>query len=80
MSNKTMHNKVVLSVLHNVLDTHQKSLTSKTDFKSLGASAIELNWILFETEQRLKMQLPEFSITGESTIKDLIKTVVRHHH
>ena len=79
MNNKTMHNKVVLSVLHNVLDTHQKSLTSKTDFKSLGASAVELNWILFETEQRLKMQLPDFSFTGDSTIKYLLKTVVLHH-
>lgn len=75
-----MYNKVVLSVLHNVLDVHQKALTSKTDFKSLGASPAELNWILFETEQRLKMQLPEVAITAESTIKDLIKTVVRYHH
>ena len=74
-----MYNKVVLSVLHNVLDVHQKALTSKTDFKSLGASPSELNWILFETEQRLHMQLPEVAITAESTIKDLIKTVVRYH-
>ena len=74
-----MYNKVVLSVLHNVLDVHQKALTSKTDFKSLGASPSELNWILFETEQRLHMQLPEVAITSESKIKDLIKTVVRYH-
>ena len=75
-----MYNKVVLSVLHNVLDLHQKTLTSKTNFKSLGASPAELNWVLFETEQRLHMQLPEVAITADSTIKDLIKTVVRNHH
>ncbi|CAN5378566.1 hypothetical protein BH10BAC4_BH10BAC4_06110 [soil metagenome] len=74
-----MYNKIVLSVLQNVLSTHQKSLTSKTDFKSLGATPAELNWVLFETEQRLHIQLPEMAITAESTIKDLLKTVVRYH-
>jgi hypothetical protein len=74
-----MYNKVVLSVLQNVLSTHQKSLTSKTDFKSLGATPAELNWVLFETEQRLHIQLPEMAITADSTIKDLLKTVVRYH-
>ncbi len=74
-----MYNKIVLSVLQNVLSTHQKSLTSKTDFKSLGASPSELNWVLFETEQRLHIQLPEDVLTEHSTIKDLIKTVVRYH-
>ncbi len=74
-----MYNKVVLSVLQNVLSTHQKSLTSKTDFKSLGATVAELNWVLFETERRLHVQLPEVAITPDSTIKDLIKTVVRNH-
>ncbi|NOT75140.1 MAG: hypothetical protein HOP08_09450 [Cyclobacteriaceae bacterium] len=71
-----MYNKVVISVLQNVLSTHQKELTSKTDFKSLGATAAELNWVLFETEQRLHIQLPEVAITQDSTIKDLLKTVV----
>lgn len=49
-----MYNKVVLSVLHNVLDVHQKALTSKTDFKSLGASPAELNWILLKRSNDLK--------------------------
>lgn len=71
-----MYNKVVLSVLHNVLDVHKKSLTSKTDFRSLGATAAELNWVLFETEQRLHLQLPETGITQDSTIKDLLRSVV----
>ncbi len=75
-----MYNKVVLSVLHNVLDVHQKALTSKTDFKSLGASPAELNWVLFETEQRLRMQLPEAGITPDSTIKDLLRSVVSSRH
>ena len=74
-----MYNKVVLSVLQNVLSVHQKPLTSKTNFKSLGATPAELNWVLFETEQRLKMQLPEAAITEDSTIKDLIKSVVWNH-
>ena len=71
-----MYNKVVLSVLQNVLDVHQKPLTGKTNFKSLGASPAELNWVMFETERRLKVQLPETAITPDSTIKDLIKTVI----
>jgi acyl carrier protein len=73
-----MYNKVVLSVLQNVLSVHQKPMTINTDFKSLGATPVELNWVLFETEQRLHVQLPEAAITVNSTIKDLIKTVVRH--
>ena len=71
-----MYNKVVLSVLQNVLDVHQKELTSRTNFRSLGASKAEVNWVLFETEQRLHMQLPEAEITPDSTIKDLIRSVV----
>ena len=71
-----MVNKVVLSVLHNVLSVYQKPLNRNTNFKSLGATPVELNWILFETERRLKVQLPETAITPDSTIKDLIKTVV----
>ena len=74
-----MYNKIVLSVLQNVLSTHKKSLNSKTDFKSLGATPTELNWVLFETERRLKVQLPEMAINENSTIKDLIKSVVRYH-
>ena len=74
-----MYNKVVLAILQNVLSTHQKSLTSKTDFRSLGATPAELNWVLFETERRLHVQLPEVAITQDSTIKDLIKTVVKNH-
>jgi hypothetical protein len=71
-----MYNKVVLSVLQNVLSVRTMPLTSKSDFKSMGASPSELNWVLFETEQRLNVQLPELAITQDSTIKDLIKTVV----
>jgi len=71
-----MYNKVVLSVLQNVLDVHQRELTSKTNFRSLGATPAELNWVLFETEQRLRLQLPETGITQDSTIKDLLRTVV----
>lgn len=71
-----MYNKTVLSVLHNVLDVHQRELTSRTNFKSLGATPAELNWVLFETEQRLHVQLPEQGITPDSTIKDLLRTVV----
>jgi len=74
-----MYNKIVLAVLQNVLSTHKKPLTSKTDFKSLGATPAEINWVLFETERRLQMQLPDEAITQESTIKDLIKSVVRNH-
>jgi len=74
-----MYNKIVLSVLQKILSTHKKTLTSKTDFKSLGATPSELNWVLFETEQRFHIQLPESAITENSTIKDLIKTVVRYH-
>jgi hypothetical protein len=71
-----MYNKIVLSVLQNVLDVHQREITSKTNFRSLGASPSELNWVLFETEQRLRVQLPETGITPDSTIKDLLRTVV----
>ena len=71
-----MVNKVVLSVLHNVLSVYQKPLNSHTNFKSLGATPVDLNWIMFETERRLQIQLPETAITPDSTIKDLIKTVV----
>jgi hypothetical protein len=71
-----MVNKVVLSVLQNVLSVRKVPLTSKTDFRSLGASPAELNWVLFETEQRLHVQLPEVGITPDSTIKDLLKSVV----
>lgn len=60
-----MYSKVVLSVLQNVLSTHQKSLTSKTDFKSLGTTVAELNWVLFEIERRLHVQLPDVAITPE---------------
>jgi hypothetical protein len=74
-----MYNKVVISVLQNVLDVYQKPLTCKTNFKSLGATPAEINWVLFETEQRLHMTLPEAAITPDSTIKDLIKSVVYHH-
>ncbi len=73
---KAMYNKVVLSVLQNVLSVRAMPLTSKSDFRSMGASAAELNWVLFETEQRLNVQLPEIAITQDSTIKDLLKTVV----
>ncbi len=55
-----MHNKVVPSVLHNVLDTHQKSLTSKTDFKSLGASAVELNGYCLKRSEDLRCNFPTF--------------------
>ena len=71
-----MYNKVVLSVLQNVLSVRALPLTSKSDFKSMGASPAEINWVLFETEQRLNVQLPELAITQESTIRDLLKTVV----
>lgn len=74
-----MYNKIVLSVLQNVLHVQQKPLTGKTDFRSLGASPAELNWLMFETEQRLHIQLPDAAITMDSTIKDLIKTVIRNH-
>ncbi|MEJ0057800.1 MAG: hypothetical protein WDN75_20420 [Bacteroidota bacterium] len=53
-----MYNKIVLSVLQNVLSTHQKSLTSKTDFKSLGASPSELNWVLFEDRTETPYSAP----------------------
>ena len=71
-----MVNKVVLSVLQNVLSVNQIPLSGKTNFKSLGATSIELNWIMYETERRLRVNLPETAITPDSTIKDLIKTVV----
>ena len=71
-----MYNKVVLSVLQNVLSVNQKPLNRNTNFKSLGATPVELNWIMFETERRLRIELPELAITPDSTIKDLIKTVV----
>lgn len=71
-----MYNKVVLSVLQNVLSVRTQPLTSKSDFKSMGASPAEVNWVLFETEQRLNVQLPDMEITQESTIKDLLKTVI----
>jgi acyl carrier protein len=71
-----MYNKIVLSVLQNILGVDQKPLNRNTNFKSLGATSTDLNWIMFETEQRLKVQLPETAITEDSTIKDLIKTVV----
>ena len=71
-----MYNKVLLSVLKNVLSVRSLPLTSKSDFKSMGASPAELNWVLFETEQRLNVQLPELAITQDSTIRDLLKTVV----
>lgn len=75
-NDKAMYNKVVLSVLQNVLSVREKPLTSKSNFRSMGASPSELNWVLFETEQRLNVQLPERAITQDSTIKDLLKTVV----
>ena len=71
-----MYNKVVLSVLQNVLSVQQRPLNGSTNFRSLGATPVELNWIMFETERRLQVQLPETAITPDSTIKDLIKTVV----
>lgn len=71
-----MVNKVVLSVLQNVLSIRKVPLTPKTDFRSLGASPAELNWVLFETERRLQIQLPEVAITQDSTIKDLLRSVV----
>ena len=71
-----MVNKVVLSVLQNVLHVNQKPVNGNTNFKSLGASPAEVNWILYETERRLHVVLPESAITPNSTIKDLIKTVV----
>jgi hypothetical protein len=71
-----MYNKVLLSVLQNVLSIRRMPITGNSDFKSMGASPAELNWVLFETEQRLNVQLPEVAITQESTIKDLLKTVV----
>jgi len=71
-----MVNKVVLSVLQNVLNVNQKPVNGNTNFKSLGATPVEVNWILYETERRLHVELPESSITPDSTIKDLIKTVV----
>jgi hypothetical protein len=71
-----MYNKVLLSVLQNVLSIRKTPLTGKSDFRSMGASPAELNWVLFETEQRLNVQLPEMAITQDSTIKDLLKTVV----
>ncbi len=71
-----MYNKVLLSVLQNVLSVRTMPLTGKSDFRSMGASPAELNWVLFETEQRLNVQLPESAITQDSTIKDLLKTVV----
>jgi acyl carrier protein len=71
-----MYNKVVLSVVQNVLSVYHKPLNRNTDFKSLGATSSELNWLMFETERRLKVQLPETAITADSTIKDLLKTVV----
>lgn len=71
-----MYNKVVLAVLQNVLSVHQRPLHRHLKFKALGASQQEVNWILFETERRLDTQLPDQAITQESTIKDLLKTVV----
>jgi acyl carrier protein len=71
-----MVNKVVLSVLQNVLSVNQMPLGGKTNFKSLGATSIELNWIMYETERRLSIDLPESAITPDSTIRDLIKTVM----
>ena len=71
-----MYNKVVLSVVQNVLSVYHKPLNRNTDFKSLGATSTEVNWLMFETERRLKIQLPESAITPDSTIKDLLKTVV----
>lgn len=71
-----MYNKVVLAVLQNVLSVHQRPLHRNLKFRTLGASQQEVNWILFETERRLDTQLPDQAITQESTIKDLLKTVV----
>lgn len=73
-----MYNKVVLSVVHNILSI-QGPLSRNTNFKSLGATSTDLNWIMFETEQRLHVQLPESAITPDSTIGDFIKTVVLSH-
>ncbi|HRI78457.1 MAG TPA: hypothetical protein PLR06_02885 [Cyclobacteriaceae bacterium] len=75
-NDQTMVNKVVLSVLQNVLSVNQMPLNRNTNFKSMGATPIELNWIMYETERRLRVELPEIAITPDSTIKDLIKTVV----
>ncbi len=74
-----MYNKVVLAVVQNVLRPQGMPLTGKTNFKSLGASPSQVNWVLFETEQRLHVDLPEAAITPESTINDLVKSVVRNH-
>jgi hypothetical protein len=74
-----MYNKVVLAVVQNVLNAQGKPVTGKTNFKSLGATPTDVNWVLFETEQRLHIQLPEVGITPESTIKDLVKSVVKSH-
>jgi hypothetical protein len=74
-----MYNKVVLSVVQNILSAQGKPLTGKTDFKSLGATPTDVNWVLFETERRLHVQLPEAGITTESTINDLVKSVVKNH-
>ncbi|HWA35277.1 MAG TPA: phosphopantetheine-binding protein [Cyclobacteriaceae bacterium] len=74
-----MYNKVVLAVVQNVLSAQGKPVTGKTNFKSLGATSTDVNWVLFETEQRLHVQLPEAAITPESTINDLVKSVVEHH-
>ena len=71
-----MINKEVLSVLHDVLSVREVPLRGNTNFKSLGATPVELNWIMFETERRLQIQLPETAITPDSTIKDLIKSVM----
>lgn len=73
-----MYNKVVLSVLQKVLHVQGKQITGMTNFRSLGASQDELNWVLLETEQRLDVQLPVAPLTQDSTIKDLIKSVVSH--
>lgn len=73
-----MYNKVVLSVVQNVLHVGNVALHGRRDFKSLGASDAEINWLMFETEQRLKVELPEHAITPESTIRDLVRTVVVH--
>jgi acyl carrier protein len=74
-----MYNKVVLAVVQNVLNGQGKPVTGKTNFKSLGATSTDVNWVLFETEQRLHIQLPEAGITPESTINDLLKSIVKNH-
>ncbi|MBS1977248.1 MAG: hypothetical protein JST46_07735 [Bacteroidetes bacterium] len=74
-----MYNKVVLDVLQKVLMVQRRPISRHLKFKSLGASQQEVNWILFETERRLGTQLPELAITQESTIKDLLRTVVVSH-